>query len=52
MQKLGWDVPEPISDEEFTRVMSKTCEFAGHIWEDMGGGMQICMVCETERDKP
>lgn len=29
---------------------STICDFAGHDWEDMGGGMQICSECLTERE--
>ena len=28
------------------------CEFAGHEWEDAGGGVEICTECQTERDAP
>lgn len=40
------------SHEEIMELLARTCEYAGHVWEDMGGGMQICMVCELERDEP
>lgn len=25
------------------------CDFAGHEWEDAGGGLEICVECEAER---
>lgn len=28
------------------------CDFSGHDWAPMGGGMQICMICEREREDP
>lgn len=27
-------------------------EYAGHEWAPMGGGMEICMRCEMEREQP
>lgn len=48
-----------LSDEAVAEAMSELeanretiCEHAGHEWEDMGGGMQICVVCTEERDGP
>jgi len=29
-----------------------TCDFAGHEWEDMGGGMEVCSECFAEREAP
>jgi hypothetical protein len=31
---------------------SGECEHAGHAWADAGGGIQVCMVCETMRETP
>lgn len=31
---------------------SLICEFAGHEWEDAGGGVEICTECQEERDAP
>ncbi len=28
----------------------RTCEYAGHEWAPAGGGMVICLRCETERE--
>lgn len=28
------------------------CDWVGHEWEDMGGGMEICSACLTEREAP
>lgn len=25
------------------------CEIAGHSWQDAGGGVEICALCEAER---
>lgn len=46
----------PIPDAE-TRtyegpVDPGMCEYAGHEWAEMGGGMQVCMCCEIERETP
>jgi hypothetical protein len=29
--------------------LSVVCEFAGHEWEDAGGGLEICVECQVER---
>ena len=29
--------------------LESECEFAGHEWEDAGGGLEICALCEEER---
>lgn len=44
MRRYGWNPAKDIWKYELSH--------AGHVWEDMGGGMQICMVCELERDEP
>lgn len=31
-------------------VIEQECDHVGHDWCDAGGGMQICAVCETERE--
>lgn len=28
---------------------ARICDFAGHDFEDAGGGLEICTECETER---
>jgi hypothetical protein len=32
--------------------VSAICEFAGHEWEDTGGGMEVCSECFEERETP
>jgi hypothetical protein len=32
-----------------TTADDEPCEFAGHCWEDAGGGMEICAECQAER---
>jgi hypothetical protein len=29
--------------------VNELCEFAGHEWEDAGGGLEICVECEADR---
>jgi hypothetical protein len=31
---------------------SSICALAGHDWEDMGGGMEVCSECLEERETP
>lgn len=40
-------------DEDAQAALAEdVCEHAGHDWADVGGGLQICMTCTTERDDP
>lgn len=32
-----------------SEVPADLCEWAGHSWEPAGGGLEICMLCESER---
>lgn len=25
------------------------CEFSGHEWQDAGGGLEICITCQSEQ---
>lgn len=37
---------------ELFEIARDQCEYSGHFWSDMGGGMQICTLCMTERETP
>ncbi len=42
-------IPPAETHEYVGPVDPETCEYAGHEWAPMGGGMEVCMTCEEER---
>lgn len=36
-------------DAELGPSAQEICEYEGHEYADAGGGLEICMRCETER---
>jgi hypothetical protein len=44
MSDRGVSSSIPPHDERGLR-----CEFAGHLWQDAGGGLEICPLCFAER---
>lgn len=41
-------VARMLEEEHRDQVLSP-CEYSGHDWQDAGGGLEICMICEAER---
>lgn len=41
--------PTPLTEEATDDPRAEYCFIAGHEWVDAGGGLEICMVCQSER---
>lgn len=43
---------DDVSADEDDWLAEVVCEHAGHEWVDAGGGMDLCAVCESQRERP
>jgi hypothetical protein len=43
------EMADPGDGDMFAAFASAICEHVGHEWGDAGGGLLICMRCETEK---
>lgn len=35
--------------DEIYKQCHERCNHVGHLWDEAGGGLELCLVCEAER---